>query len=1055
MSDPMPRIAGRYRLEDRLSSLGVGAVWTATDERSGQPVAVRFLERGADDPDRVALFRASAYAAARLRHPFIARVLDEGVDEVGGAFIVTEWVGGTPLSDWVGSRPPWGFVKAVLTRVCDALAYVHAKGLVHLDLRPGTIRVLQGPDGPDVRLLGVGVTRLDAGDGDRQPGARLTLQYQGSLRYVAPEVAERPPWSVGPWSDLYSLGLVLWELLCGDIPHGDQKGVGLMLARQDPLSPGLPAGAGDDHHGLFARLLDRLLQREPEARPRSAAQVGLTLAAVPGAPQWVDPLPRARPTRPAFAPYAWATGGFPLAALAPAQLVERDPAIEQVWSAIDATAQGHGSRLVVVEGPAATAKSALVSFVTDHAQVRGITRLLTVRFAPGEAPGSGLSGALRRLFRVGPADLAGIRERVNGLSRPLGLTDRDLKRVLPPLLSPDTSPFSRPPNALEPAWHGGGFGATSMLSGAFTAVVRHLAEREPLVLWLDDVHWAPDEEGVDVVEAALADAEHPVCVVVTARRGHPSTAEWARRFPPGALVTWVPVEPMSAAGVAAYIQHRIAPEPETARRVAAFAAGSPGALPELVDWLLDGRLVRTFQGATLAPGVLLPEHPDELRRAIFRQLPAEGAEVLVPDVVAGLARAQVPLTAEVIAALEEVDPHRPYRAALFEAERGRWLVRDALGGWAFTRPELADWLARHQRARAESWHKRWARALRRLEGQARGRYGLERAWHAEQLGETPAALSALLDAAAWALGPAQPSVRRGVLAAHRAQDLADSLNRPLDASRAARLKAELYRRRGQIDEATTALLEAEDRLEAGAHPVARGWCRQVAGWLYLDRQRFEDARQAFSDAGPLCAQGGDDGGVQWALLGEGHVELALGNATLARRLGKATELAFDQLDAARGGLAARFLRAAAAAAGGDAVTADKRYEGLQTLADDRGWWVEAVLLRLRRAELALTLSRPHDAERHLAEAGRLASILGLHPVTAWVRAVRPPVLAAAGEGLKAREALAAAVLPAPALAHAAREAARKALSLPGARLDPDLFTLLTHWADQLDAHAGR
>ncbi len=1051
----MPRIAGRYRLEDRLSTQGVGAIWAATDERSGQPVAVRFLERGADDPDRVDLFRASAYAAARLRHPYIARVLDEGVDELGGAFIVTEWVGGEPLTDWASTRPAWGFVRAVLTQVCDALAYLHARGLVHLDLRPGNIRILRTPEGPSVRLLSVGITRLDEGDSDRLPGARLTLKYQGSLRYIAPEVAERPPWHVGPWSDLYSLGLVLWELLCGDIPYGDQRGVGLMLARQAAGAPDLPEAVGGPHHATLAHLLSRLLRREPAQRPASAAHVGHTLASLPGEVTWAEPSPRARPERPPFAPYALMTGGFPLAALAPARLVERDGAIDTLWQAVEATAQGYGSRLVIVEGPAATAKSALVGFVTDHAQVRGAARLLTVRFAPGEAPGSGLAGALQRLFRTGPASLDGVRERVEGLAPALGLDDATLCRVLPPLLVPDSSPFSRPPNALEPAWHVGGFGATSMLAGAFRAVIHHLASRGPLILWLDDVHWAPEEEGVDLIEAVLSEGELPVCVVVTARRHHPTTQRWAARFPASSLITWLPIEPLTPAGVRAYVQQRVAPEPQTAAGVEAFGRAYPQALPELVDWLLDGRLMRTYHGNTLAPGVLLPERPDELRRAIFRQLPAEGAEVLVPDVVAGLSRAQVPITQAVVDALRADDPNRPYRAALFAAERGRWLVRHPLGGWAFTRPELSDWLASHQRVRAESWHRRWARALRRLEGDARGRYGLERAWHAEQLGETSAALAALLDAAAWALGPAQPSVRRGVIAAHRAQDLADSLGRPLDAARAARLKAELLRRRGQLDETANALLEALDRLETGSHAVARGWCKQVAGWLYLDRHQPEAARAAFEEAGALCTAGADDGGVQWALLGQGHVELMLGNAALARRVGKSAEAAFATLDATRGGLAARFLRAEAAAADGDLATADARFAGLQALADDRGWWVEAVTLRLRRVRLALAIGRPHDARTLLDEARETSAVLGLQPVCTWIRAVLAPVLAAAGDAQGAYAAFNDAVLPSPAAARTAQAVVAQALALPGAALEPALHSTLSRWGEQLAQQAER
>ena len=293
------RIAGRYRLKERVGTGGLGVLWAAVDERSGLSVAVRVLTRGVESSARVTHFRSSALAAARLNHPNIVSVLDEGVDPVMGPFIVTAWVDGWPLSAWRGGSPPWDFLAPVMAQICDALAYVHARDLLHLDLRPGNILVQRRSDGtPHVHLTDIGMARVDDGFSDQGVGPRTTLKYLGSVRYLPPEVADSPPWKLGPWSDLYGLGLTLWEMLAGSIPFADFEGVALLMRRASLEPPALPDGLGGAHHAALSVILDRLLARRPADRPRSAAQVRSTVESLTAPPRWVDPLPRAHPKRP-------------------------------------------------------------------------------------------------------------------------------------------------------------------------------------------------------------------------------------------------------------------------------------------------------------------------------------------------------------------------------------------------------------------------------------------------------------------------------------------------------------------------------------------------------------------------------------------------------------------------------------------------------------------------------------------------------------------------------------------------------------------------------------
>lgn len=1043
------RIAGRYRLVEPAGRGRAGRVWAARDERSGQSVAVRLLTRGAEDPRRVAHFRASALAAARLRHPHVVRVLDEGQDPALGPFIVSEWVDGAPLSHWVGLRLPWGFLRAVLLQVCDALAYVHARGLVHLDLRPATVLVESRADGPFVRVADVGCARTDDGYGDRALGARATLEQRGSLRYLAPEVAEAPPWQVGAWSDLYGLGLMLWELLCGDLPYGDLKGIPLLLERASKPAPPLPAGVAPGHEAALRELMARLLARDPQDRPRNAAQVHHTLAAMPGAVSWVEPPPRRRVAQPAFEAARAPAGGFPLLALSAEPLVGREEALRAVWSAAEKVVAGHGSRVVVVEGERATGKTHLLRVVAEHAERLGTARVWWASFAPEAPPGSGLVAALEDLLRATDTDAEGVRARAAALPLLLGADGEGLEEVLPALLRPDPTPFARPGNEPDPGADVGGVGSAHMIAGASLELLRRVAHNEAVLLCLDDVDHATEPEGADLIERILAAPDLPVCVLVATRGGG------LPRSLPADRAVRVTLGPLTPDAIRAYVRGRAGLAPAAEDAVVEAVGRQPALMRAIVDHLLDGGLVETPEGHVPAPGVLLPESFDEVVRARVAALPSEGPDALVPDVVQGLAFARTPLAPPVVRALVEVDPHRPFDRALAAAERARLVERRPLGGWHFIDHEVAAWLRRRAESRAASWHRRWLKALEAMEAVGRGRLGLERAAHAEALGDLPVAVRALLEAASWALGPGQQALERGLRGAERAHALARASGDRLRAARACRLKAELLRQAGRRTAAVDAVADAEALLDEAATTlhhggrVEHGWCALTRGWLALDAAAPDEAERLFAAARTDFEAANDAGGVLWTYIGQGYVAGGRGHHRTARTLAREADEGFEALGAPRGRLAARFLRARAAELAGDVETAERRYARLQALADERRWLLEGVTLRLPRVHLALRAARAHDALRLLDEARLVCDAVRLVRLREWIDAVRPAALAAAGEAAAARAALAAPVLPNPRLCASAARAVEAGADQPNTRLEPGLARALTAWAEQL------
>jgi eukaryotic-like serine/threonine-protein kinase len=230
-------IDGRYRLERLIGIGGMASVWKGRDQRLDRSVAVKVLSDAlAADPDFVARFRREAQVAARLSHPNLVKVFD--YDPEGRPCLVMEYVPGGTLAD-TANRPGNAVdVEALALQLLSALDHIHGAGIVHRDVKPANVLI-----GRDGRAL-----LTDFGVAQPEDATRLTQTGQviGTLAYMAPEVQEGA--RATPRSDLYSCGVLLRD-------HLDSGS-----------SPGLE------------RLVDRLTERDPELRPRSARRALAYLA---------------------------------------------------------------------------------------------------------------------------------------------------------------------------------------------------------------------------------------------------------------------------------------------------------------------------------------------------------------------------------------------------------------------------------------------------------------------------------------------------------------------------------------------------------------------------------------------------------------------------------------------------------------------------------------------------------------------------------------------------------------------------------------------------------
>lgn len=208
-------------------------VWEAVDETLGRPVAVKVLHpQFADDPTVRARFHTEAVAAARLVDPTIVAILDT-VDVDGCDAIVMELVRGRTLREWLDERGALEPVEVVHigAEVATALSVAHRAGVIHRDIKPANI--LLSDDGR-VLVTDFGIAKvLDA------PDLTRTAQVLGTVKYLAPEQVEGGP--VDGRTDIYALGAVLYEMLCGEAPFRAETPAALALARmhRDPTRPSL------------------------------------------------------------------------------------------------------------------------------------------------------------------------------------------------------------------------------------------------------------------------------------------------------------------------------------------------------------------------------------------------------------------------------------------------------------------------------------------------------------------------------------------------------------------------------------------------------------------------------------------------------------------------------------------------------------------------------------------------------------------------------------------------------------------------------------------------
>lgn len=265
-------VDGRYHVQGRLGAGGMGRVYLASDESADRRVALKVLPvspADAGDPDFAVRFVHEAAMASGLHHPHVVEIYETGRCSQGGLYFAMEYLEGRTLASVLqqGPLPPERVIR-IASQIARAVAEVHRMGWVHRDLKPSNVMLLNRKGEPDfVKVLDFGLARLlDPLDAD----LTHTGSFQGSPHYMAPEQARSE--RTTPAADIYSLGAIAYEMVCGRLPYRGDSPIAVLLEqqRQDPKRPRLV----DATIPLcLEKVILKAMERDPARRYRTMDEV--------------------------------------------------------------------------------------------------------------------------------------------------------------------------------------------------------------------------------------------------------------------------------------------------------------------------------------------------------------------------------------------------------------------------------------------------------------------------------------------------------------------------------------------------------------------------------------------------------------------------------------------------------------------------------------------------------------------------------------------------------------------------------------------------------------
>ncbi|MFN3198873.1 MAG: serine/threonine-protein kinase PknK [Bradymonadia bacterium] len=938
MSDTFTTLSlGPFELHHRIGEGGMGEVWRGHHGPQQLPVAVKVLNLPRVGHQRFMRdFQGEVRAMAGLGHPGVVQIYDygrlphRGVGPLQGGrpFLVMEWVEGGPIRGHM-AQAGWPEIKGLLLSLLDALAHAHARGLIHRDLKPEN--VLWGGSVQTIKLTDFGLAQAIE---DEVSDRLSTGTVQGTPAYMAPEQIQGQVRDFGPWTDLYALGCMAYELVCGRPPFTGQTPVDVMVAHlTDPLPPWHPVRPVPEGlelwvrqmmcrslHGRFRRAADAAFalnvlgdalvpvgafESAPDLTPgvlataptvdipisggdtevertRVSHLVAETLPPEVGEHRPMSGPPMPRPPMPSdwrslmieapsITPRGVGMALYPFRAL---PVIGRAEERDALWSTLKQVAEEGRPRLVLLEGASGYGKSRLAEWLCEASHHCGAATTLKASHGPLRGRRHGLGAMVARYARLqGLAPLEAF-SRLEACSRALGLVEPRQWLSVGALMLPG-----------EAAAQGVRLASPQEGWAALERWVEAMAAQRPVVVWLDDVQWGVDALGW--IEHLLNRWQHraegrcPVLVVATARtdalHDRPRAAEMIRTLAERTMSRTISVGALESHARSALLTALLGLEGQLIDALDERTEGNPLFAVQLIgDWVRRGLLVPGPDGYALRQGadIALPSDVQEVWATRINRL-LEGratADGEALELAAVLGRIVEP--GEWSSALAHLEVHPS--ADLVETLVEEGLAQPEEGeGWAFVHGMLRESLEARarRRGRLPALHAACAQMLAPLTGRHfRGRQGLH-----------------LLAAGRWrpALTPLAEGARAhlSVSAYREAERLIDGWF--LGAQRAAlgegdprfaegwALRCDWLRMLGRLDEAEVWAKSIEAWLDDPAWSARRVDLLLTLGSLAKDRGDLPGAERWLEAAlahGTKSPKCLEE--LAWVLLGQGRTEEA-------------------------------------------------------------------------------------------------------------------------------------------------------------------------------------
>ena len=528
---------GRFVLEEPIGKGGVGEVWRATGANGGRKFALKLLRpEFAQNPDLRRRFAREARAASRLSHQNLVTVFAFGGDSDEQLYIAMELADGPSVAHAVRKGLSFRNILELADRLLAGLAHAHARGVIHRDLKPDNIllagaRLPHDIGTPKIVDFGIASVPFEEPIG----GDRDTMQGEvvGTPRYMSPEQAmgER---NLGPRTDLYNLGLILYELVTGKPPFGGDSGLAVMSKHVHeaipPIAPRPGLSVRDEFMAIVMRALEkRQLDRWSSAGEMRVALQPMLVAAREEPDANIQPPPLAEPpagyedpsrvTTPTFrADLVQASadsGAFPEIDLGLGPWSYRVPFVGRareraaLRGLADRTAlEGRGA-IVLLDGEAGVGKTRLCRWLREELEEQGTFRANGGAFVRGSNESlRGIQEVLHSMFRTRGLSRAKLHRKVGERLAEWGHDSLEDAAALTDFLHPTSADETRP-NSVSPA----------ALFALIARTFELAAHRKPRLVILDDIHWA-GRELVDLFEYLAVELRHrnvPLLILATIR----------------------------------------------------------------------------------------------------------------------------------------------------------------------------------------------------------------------------------------------------------------------------------------------------------------------------------------------------------------------------------------------------------------------------------------------------------------------------------------------------------------------------------------------------------